>query len=130
MVPDGVPCGCGNKGCLESYASGRALVRRSREEAGRDPTSAEVVLAEAGGSVDGITGPLVTEAAQRGDPFAVARFAELGDQLFGSGAPEADDAVVVTRGDEILVRVKGDRRDPRRLLDAGNQLMVRRVPDH
>ncbi len=101
MVPDGVPCGCGNKGCLESYASGRALVRRSREEAERDPASAEAVLAEAGGSVDGITGPLVTEAAQRGDPFAVARFAELGDWL-GQGiavlTAVLDPTVVVVGG--------------------------------
>ncbi len=30
VVPDGLPCGCGNRGCLESYASGTALVRAAR----------------------------------------------------------------------------------------------------
>jgi glucokinase len=81
MVPDGVPCGCGNRGCLESYASGRALVRRSQEEARDHPDAAAALLEAAGGSVEAITGPLVTDAAHRGDPFAVARFTELGDWL-------------------------------------------------
>jgi glucokinase len=81
MVPGGVPCGCGNLGCLESYGSGRALVRVSRELAEFDPESGKHLLARAGGDPAGITGPLVTAAAQEGDPFAVARLAELGDWL-------------------------------------------------
>src|SRR6266542_2057725 len=31
VVPDGRLCGCGNKGCWEQYASGRALVREAHE---------------------------------------------------------------------------------------------------
>jgi glucokinase len=81
MVPGGVPCGCGNLGCLESYGSGRALVRVSRELAEFDPESGKDLLARAGGDPARITGPLVTAAAQEGDPFAVARLAELGDWL-------------------------------------------------
>jgi glucokinase len=81
MVPGGVPCGCGNLGCLESYGSGRALVRVSRELAASDPGSAKGLLARAGGDPARITGPLVTAAAHAGDPFAVARLAELGDWL-------------------------------------------------
>ena len=101
LVPNGVPCGCGNDGCLESYASGRALVRRSQEEARVDPSAAAAVLAEAGGQVEAITGPLVTQAAHAGDPFAVARFTELGDWL-GQGlavlAAVLDPTVVVVGG--------------------------------
>ena len=37
MVPDGVMCGCGNLGCLESYGSGSALVRVTRERGARGP---------------------------------------------------------------------------------------------
>ena len=81
MVPGGVLCGCGNLGCLESYGSGRALVRVSRELAVTDPESAQGLLARAEGDPSKITGPLVTAAAQDGDPFAVARLAELGDWL-------------------------------------------------
>nr|WP_284290634.1 ROK family protein [Angustibacter aerolatus] len=30
LVPDGLPCGCGNHGCWEMYASGNALQRNAR----------------------------------------------------------------------------------------------------
>ena len=29
VVPEGLPCSCGQKGCLESYAGGRSIVRRA-----------------------------------------------------------------------------------------------------
>jgi len=81
MVPGGVLCGCGNLGCLESYGSGTALVRVSRELAEATPDLAKGLLERAGGDPDEITGPLVTQAAQEGDAFAIARLAELGDWL-------------------------------------------------
>src|SRR5258708_20429015 len=31
IEPNGVPCGCGNHGCAERYASATALVRMARE---------------------------------------------------------------------------------------------------
>jgi predicted NBD/HSP70 family sugar kinase len=37
MVPDGLPCGCGGKGCWEQYASGRALRRYGRDRAANEP---------------------------------------------------------------------------------------------
>ncbi len=36
-VPDGRRCGCGNRGCYEQYASGRALVHEARELASTSP---------------------------------------------------------------------------------------------
>jgi glucokinase len=81
MVPNGILCGCGNHGCLESYGSGRALVRVSRESALLDPLGARDLIERAGGDVAGITGPMVTEAAHRGDEFAIERLAELGDWI-------------------------------------------------
>jgi glucokinase len=81
MVPGGVQCPCGNLGCLESYGSGKALVRMSRELAATDPESAKALVERAGGDPALITGPLVTEAAHDGDAFAIARLAELGDWL-------------------------------------------------
>jgi glucokinase len=35
VVPDGLPCGCGARGCLEQYGSGRALLRMANEIADR-----------------------------------------------------------------------------------------------
>lgn len=101
MVPNGVLCGCGNLGCLESYGSGNALVRTAREQAVEQPTAARSLLERAGGEVAEITGPLITAAAQDGDAFAVARLAELGDWI-GQGiatlAAVLDPNVVVIGG--------------------------------
>jgi glucokinase len=71
MVPGGVLCGCGNLGCLESYGSGNALVRMTREHALEDPGAARVLIEQAGGDAEKITGPLITEAARVGDAFAI-----------------------------------------------------------
>ena len=81
MVPGGVRCGCGNLGCLESYGSGSALVRVSRELAGTHPELARSLVDRAGGDPARITGPLVTEAARDGDEFAVERLVELGEWI-------------------------------------------------
>jgi glucokinase len=81
MVPGGVKCGCGNLGCLESYGSGSALVRVTREHAESNPAAARDLVERAGGDIGRITGPLITHAAQAGDPFAIERIAELGDWI-------------------------------------------------
>jgi N-acetylglucosamine repressor len=35
MIPQGKLCGCGNRGCLETLISGRAIARRIREDIGK-----------------------------------------------------------------------------------------------
>jgi glucokinase len=77
-VPDGHPCGCGRLGCLEQYASGKALARFAQEFAKEDPADAAVLLELAGGEVDEINGRMVTKAALAGDPAARAAFARIG----------------------------------------------------
>ena len=32
VVPDGLPCGCGARGCIEQYGSGRALLRMAERD--------------------------------------------------------------------------------------------------
>jgi glucokinase len=100
VVPGGVRCGCGNRGCLEAYGSGTALVREARAAAAADPVSAQVLLARAG-DVEAISGPMVTECAQDGDPFCVGQLASLGRWLgegIASLAAVLDPAVVVVGG--------------------------------
>ena len=101
MVPDGLVCGCGNRGCWEQYASGTALVRETRELAGQGSLMARRLLDIAGGDIDAITGPLITEAAQDGDEFAIEQLETLGRWL-GEGIATLtavlDPAVVVIGG--------------------------------
>jgi glucokinase len=99
VVPDGILCGCGNHGCLEAYGSGTALVREVREAAG-SPAAREL-LDRAGGDPAVITGSLITECAQAGDPFATEQLAALGNWLgegIASLAAVLDPAVVVIGG--------------------------------
>ena len=70
VVPQGRRCECGNRGCWEQYASGNALVREARELAAASSPVAHRILELADGEVAAITGPLVTAAAQDGDPAA------------------------------------------------------------
>lgn len=101
VVPEGHLCGCGNRGCLEQYGSGSALVREVRAAARGGSLLAADVLERAGGDPDRINGPLVTEAARAGDPFAVEQLAVLGRWL-GEGIASLtavlDPAVVVIGG--------------------------------
>ena len=68
--PDGPACPCGQRGCWERFASGSGLGRLAREAAvsGRAPAVVDL----AGGDPDRVRGEHVTDAAQAGDPDAVA----------------------------------------------------------
>ena len=68
VVPDGVPCPCGQRGCLEQYASGSAFQRRVAEALRRGVLSRLADLA--GGEAGGVTAPMVAEAAAGGDALA------------------------------------------------------------
>ena len=65
LVPDGVPCTCGNNGCVERYCSATALIRLARQECYSFPDSA--ILKKAGGDPDKINAKLVIDAAKEGD---------------------------------------------------------------
>lgn len=80
LVPDGLRCACGNLGCWEMYASGRALAREARELARESPVAAAAMLDRAR-SFDGLTGPVVTDAARAGDPAAQSICTTMGRWL-------------------------------------------------
>jgi glucokinase len=77
VEPDGPLCGCGNRGCWEQAASGRALDRLARAEVEQDPAGRIAALA-AGAEA---SGRHVSEAARGGDPPATAIFAAVGRRL-------------------------------------------------
>ncbi|GAA2279898.1 ROK family glucokinase [Nonomuraea roseoviolacea subsp. roseoviolacea] len=92
VVPDGRPCGCGQRGCWEQYASGNALVMEARRIAEEQPERAGILLGLAGGRIEGEE---VTEAARQGDEASLAAFASLADWL---GQGMADLAAVLDPG--------------------------------
>jgi glucokinase len=79
VEPGGPLCGCGNQGCWEQVASGRAIGRLGREAASEHPESLIVQLA--GGDASSVTGAVVTEAALNGDSIAARILAEVGRRL-------------------------------------------------
>lgn len=76
LHPDGVPCPCGNRGCLERYAAGPAIAQAAGKE----------------------TAEQVVEAARQGDAGAIETLAAAGTAL-GVGLAN----VVVTVGPERIV---------------------------
>lgn len=80
LVPDGRLCACGNRGCWEMYASGRALARDARELVDESPVAASRLLALAG-SAEALDGPVVTAAAAEGDPAALSICTTMGRWL-------------------------------------------------
>lgn len=84
VVPDGLLCGCGNRGCWQLYASGAALAREARELASSGAQEAKPLLARAGGDVNEIGYRVVAAVARDGDPTALAMVEHLGRWL-GTG---------------------------------------------
>jgi glucokinase len=81
VVPNGLRCECGNRGCWEQYASGNALVREARSLITARSPMATDLLASVGGDPGDLTGPLITAAAQTGDQTAIELLAEIGHWL-------------------------------------------------
>lgn len=71
VVPDGRPCGCGNRGCLEQYA-GAVGLRQGLRDAGGE-------LARLAGADD--APERMGELARAGDPRVLAIFERMGDCL-------------------------------------------------
>ena len=101
VVPGGKLCGCGNRGCWEQYASGRAMMREVHDVARAGSPMTAALVERAGGVVENITGQMVTEAAREGDGFAQEMIREIGRWL-GEGiatlAAVLDPAVVTIGG--------------------------------
>ncbi len=81
VVPDGIRCGCGNRGCWEQYASGSALEREARELVASGSLHAARLLELCEGDPSALHGRMVTAAANEADPAAVELLADLGRWL-------------------------------------------------
>jgi glucokinase len=107
VAPDGDPCGCGARGCLEAMCSGTSIARRAVERLATDKRAS--TLRE--GDAKNITAHSVAEAARAGDPLACAVWDEtiyyLARGLSNIIAALAPEAVILgggvsTSGDQLL----------------------------
>jgi glucokinase len=71
VIPDGRTCGCGQRGCLEVYGSGRALQNEATEIATDAEFGIGQRLADAARSPEGLTGAVISQLVQDGDPGAL-----------------------------------------------------------
>lgn len=68
----GIQCNCGNKGCLEQYASATALIREGRKAAQESPDS--LIGKSVDGDIDKINAKVIIDAAKEGDSVALELF--------------------------------------------------------
>jgi predicted NBD/HSP70 family sugar kinase len=152
MVPDGLPCACGNRGCLETVLSTESLLRQAIRlgvvggENGRvgggvdgvDGAAGSVARSSAGTAAGSVVGDVgaqavglarLREAADRGEAAAVRMLADagtaLGRALAGSVNLLGPDTVVIMG--EIMVLWPHLAGPFRAALDAGLLPCVREI---
>lgn len=79
FIDDGLLCHCGKRGCLETEASGLALVRKTK--AGLDNGQTSILSALAPEDFKKMDPSMVIDAANKGDQFAINMLSELGIDL-------------------------------------------------
>jgi glucokinase len=77
VVPGGRLCGCGQRGCVEAYASGRNIQARAREEL----VTQKSLAVELAGGLAQLHAGFLDEAARRGDPYADRLWTEIAGYL-------------------------------------------------
>lgn len=100
VVPDGLPCGCGQRGCIESYASGTALLKAAKELA-KSGGAAGARLAELKAEAGELTGVQVYQALVEGDPGALGLLENVASwlgQAIASLSAILDPEIVVIGG--------------------------------
>ena len=119
VVPDGLPCRCGQRGCLEQYVAGSGFQRRFEAALTAGVKTRLVEPTDADPS--NLTAPMVWAAAATGDPFArevvrdAERYLALGIAnyvtvmnpamlVFGGGVIETVPALLDVAAPELVAR--------------------------
>jgi glucokinase len=74
VEPEGHPCGCGSRGCVEQYSSGSAIVRLASEQLSSYPDSSLTIC-------ESLTSQDVFNAGVEGDALATQVFETMGTYL-------------------------------------------------
>ncbi len=98
VFKDGRQCGCGIRGCLETYASATGIKRTAFELLARENAASEL----RGFSFNEMTSKMIFEAALRNDPIALESFELtgkiLGEALANSVAHLSPEAIILFGG--------------------------------
>jgi glucokinase len=120
--PDGERCTCGQRGCLERYASAAAIARRYAHRTGRDVIPAHEVIALAGqGEADATA---VWSEATRALALAFATCTMLLDPqliVLAGGLSEAGDAILTPVRAELATLIRWREPPPVRLSPLGGR---------
>lgn len=118
MNLDGPLCACGNRGCLETYASGPAITALAVQRLAAAPES--LLMQLAGGAAERVTPALVGQAAAANDPVAQSILAQV-TRYLGAGVANlvtilSPDCVVLggsvaNLGEQLLTPVRAIVRD-------------------
>ncbi|MCX7000280.1 MAG: ROK family glucokinase [Candidatus Sumerlaeota bacterium] len=119
IVPDGDLCPCGNRGCLEAYASANSLVRRTLEKIKQ---GANTILKEWIAEGKTLTSKLIDDARRSGDAFAGMVMREAGTYL-GLGMS----VVVAVLNPDVIVVGGGMMKAGEIFLEPAREEVKRRV---
>lgn len=97
LVYNGVRCTCGQYGCLESYCSSTALIRRAKKAVKKHPDS--LMMEMAGQDASKINGEIVFESAGKGDIPAM----EIVDEYCSYLAAGISSFIVIFRPQIIIL---------------------------
>ena len=128
--PDGPPCPCGLRGCLEQFASGTAIARMARVAVKESEQESSILSFAA--SIEDITTEHVAKAAREYDSVARDVLAQAGRMLgiglsnvvnifdpevivVGGGAARAGEAFLGATRDQLVKMTESQRRRPMRL---------------
>lgn len=130
VVPGGLPCGCGSRGCIEQYGSGRALQRMANLIADAGGIGGALADARAAGGGE-LGGAAIGALIQQDDPGALAALGELGSWLgqasaslsvvldpqlfvFGGGVAEAGERLLapIRRAFDDVLPARGYHPEP------------------
>jgi glucokinase len=77
VAPDGPPCGCGDRGCVEVFASGAGIVNRAKAALSRGDREAQASSL----TIEGLIAEAVFRAALEGDALAKTVVRRAGEML-------------------------------------------------
>jgi glucokinase len=96
---DGIPCTCGNRGCLERYCSATGLIRMAREAIAVQPDT--LMLQMVSNDITKVEARTVIDAARQSDPLACqvySRYIDLLAQAVANIVNLLDPEVIVIGG--------------------------------